>query len=78
MDLIVFVLGTMTFLGSRISEDRRRHRAEGAILGLLLGPIGLVVAGLLPRRPVPLGDRRETVAPPRRTTSASIPRLPKR
>jgi hypothetical protein len=37
-------------LGGAIAERKRRDSVEGYLLGLLLGPIGVIVAGALPGR----------------------------
>lgn len=44
--LIAFVFGGF---GAWISAQKRRGAAEGLILGLLFGPLGVLVAALLPQ-----------------------------
>jgi hypothetical protein len=45
--ILCFVLA-MPMLGGYVAEQKRRPWGEGVILGLLFGPLGVIVAGLLP------------------------------
>ena len=41
----------MAFLGAFFATSKNRDVAEGLALGCLLGPLGVIVAGLLPTKP---------------------------
>ena len=49
----------MAWIGSYVSSQKGRSPAEGALLGLLLGPIGLVIAAVLPTLNAPTRKSRE-------------------
>lgn len=54
MEIIIILWLVFAAVGAWISSQKGRSAAEGVILSLLLGPIGLVIAAVLPGQ----GSRR--------------------
>lgn len=48
--LIVYAI-VFSAIGSWIAGQCGRNETEGAVLGALLGPLGLIIEGLLPKFP---------------------------
>ena len=67
MDILFFwavAVGLFGFLGHLVGRGRGNHSA-GMVLGMLLGPLGCLIAALLPdTRTKALGARGERVARP--------------
>lgn len=61
---VVVAIGwlTMAALGAWVADQKFRSMAEGFVLGLLFGPLGVIVEALLPR-PQPPGPPRPRVTP---------------
>lgn len=57
VDALVFCV-----VGAFIAREKNREMAEGALLGFLLGPLGVIVEGLLPTRPPSTDASALTVA----------------
>ena len=63
MDPMLIVVGIVcaffgsAALGGLIAESKRRRPTEGMMLGLLLGPIGVIVAAMLPNWTRPIVDQ---------------------
>jgi hypothetical protein len=49
--LILFWFASSTFAGTYISGAKGRQPLEGFFLGLIFGPVGLIVAVLMPTLP---------------------------
>ena len=43
----------VAFVGSYVSRQKHREAAEGFLLSLFLGPLGLILAAMLPTREPP-------------------------
>jgi hypothetical protein len=56
MDATVFLValvvgaGVFAVLGAYISNEKNREPGEGVILGLLFGPLGCLIAAILPSK----------------------------
>lgn len=46
--ILAAVWAIFGFVGAYIAQEKGRGQSEGALLGVLLGPIGLVIAVLMP------------------------------
>ena len=54
----LMVCGFCSFVGAKLATGKRRPAFEGALLGFLLGVIGLLIEALLPTRNAPRAKRR--------------------
>ena len=60
--IVAFIIGAIAFgsFGAWVARQKRRSVVEGLILGLLFGPLGVVVEGLLPQGSEPDSIRGST------------------